>query len=72
MRSVCEMRSQLPAGPDDFGSTRQFRYLGDERKIADQFAAAAEISCGRDADDIGRCLPQVSFRGLKSSAARCI
>ena len=63
MRGVSEMRGQLPAGPDGFGSARKLRHFGDKREVADQFAAAAEVARRRDADDIGPRLFQVILRG---------
>ena len=66
MRGVSEMCDQLSAGPDGLWvRPASLRHLGDEREVADKFAAAAEVACGRDADDIGRRLFQMGLGGFQ-------
>ena len=70
MRGVSEMCGQLSAGPDGFGSAWKLRHFGDKREVADEFAAAAEVSSRRDADDIGhRLLSGEPQRILKARRA---
>ena len=67
MRGVGEMRGQLAAGRNRFGTARQFRHLGDKREVADQFAAAPEVACGRDADDTGRASFRWAFQPISKA-----